>query len=158
MTQCSLSKVNRRYGGKHHLLLQGRRISKARNQREVGSKQSTRQSPKEREAMGTGGSFYPTGEPTGTELLPCISLFFPTQSEISVSRLLCLLPDSRCFLVWFILRPWRWRKHVPPKRRLTFNRLHSIISDKTELFAVIIFQVPWKRAIFFKNLITRNNL
>jgi hypothetical protein len=28
---------------------------------------------------------------------------------------------SRWFLARFILRPWRWRRHVPPKRRLTFN-------------------------------------
>jgi hypothetical protein len=24
-----------------------------------------------------------------------------------------------------ILRPWRWRQYVPPKRRLTFNGLHG---------------------------------
>jgi hypothetical protein len=35
-------------------------------------------------------------------------------------------PDLPC--------PWRWRQHVPLKRWLTFNGLHSIISQKTELF------------------------
>jgi hypothetical protein len=29
-----------------------------------------------------------------------------------------------------ILRRWRWRRYVPPKRRLTFNRLHGVISQK----------------------------
>jgi hypothetical protein len=29
-----------------------------------------------------------------------------------------------------ILPPWRWRRYVPPKRRLTFNGLHGVISQK----------------------------
>jgi hypothetical protein len=29
---------------------------------------------------------------------------------------------------------WRWRRHVPPKRRLIFNGLHGVIFQKTELF------------------------
>jgi hypothetical protein len=33
-----------------------------------------------------------------------------------------------------ILRPWRWRRYIPPKRRLTFNGLHCIISQKIGLF------------------------
>jgi hypothetical protein len=41
---------------------------------------------------------------------------------------------SRWFLAWLILRPWRWRQHVPSKRRLTFNGLHGVISQKIELF------------------------
>jgi hypothetical protein len=32
------------------------------------------------------------------------------------------------------LQPWRWRRHDPPKRWLTFNRLLCVISQKTELF------------------------
>jgi hypothetical protein len=28
---------------------------------------------------------------------------------------------SSYFLAWLILRPWRWRRHIPPKRRLTLN-------------------------------------
>jgi hypothetical protein len=39
---------------------------------------------------------------------------------------------SHWYLAWLI-RPWRWRQHVPPKRWLTFNGLHSIISHKTLL-------------------------
>jgi hypothetical protein len=42
--------------------------------------------------MGTGGSFCPTGEPTGADLLSFISLLFPKQSEISTTLLLSLLP------------------------------------------------------------------
>jgi hypothetical protein len=30
--------------------------------------------------------------------------------------------------------PWKWKRHVPPKRRLIFNRLQGIISQKLELF------------------------
>jgi hypothetical protein len=41
---------------------------------------------------------------------------------------------SRWFLAWLILRPWRWRWYVPPKRQLTFNRLHSIIFQTKKLF------------------------
>jgi hypothetical protein len=35
---------------------------------------------------------------------------------------------------WLILRSWRWARHVPAKRRLTFNGLHNVISRKIELF------------------------
>jgi hypothetical protein len=28
---------------------------------------------------------------------------------------------------WLILRPWRRRRHVPPKHRLTFKELHGVI-------------------------------
>jgi hypothetical protein len=41
-----------------------------------------------------------------------------------------------CFLGWVTLKPWRWRRHIPPKRRLTSNGLHSVISQKTELFII----------------------
>jgi hypothetical protein len=37
------------------------------------------------------------------------------------------------FLDWLILRSWIWRRHVPPKRRLTFNGLHGDISQKITL-------------------------
>jgi hypothetical protein len=35
------------------------------------------------------------------------------------------------FLLWLILRPWRWRQHVPMKRLLIVNGLHGVISQKT---------------------------
>jgi hypothetical protein len=38
------------------------------------------------------------------------------------------------FLLNLFFRPWRWRRHVPPKRRLTLNELHGVISQKMVLF------------------------
>jgi hypothetical protein len=46
----------------------------------------------------------------------------------------CLSTASRWLLARLILRPWRWRRYVPPKRRLTFNGLHGVISQKMVLF------------------------
>jgi hypothetical protein len=46
----------------------------------------------------------------------------------------CLLPASCWFLAWITLQPWRRKRHVRPKRRSTFNVLHGVISQKTELF------------------------
>jgi hypothetical protein len=45
------------------------------------------------------------------------------------SHLLTLVPRSRIFL------PWRWRRYVPPKRRLTQD-LHSATFQKTTFFIV----------------------
>jgi hypothetical protein len=50
-----------------------------------------------------------------------------------VKEVLILLA-SVWFLAWLILWPWRWRQHVPLKHRVTFNKLHGIICQKTELF------------------------
>jgi hypothetical protein len=33
-----------------------------------------------------------------------------------------------------IIRPWRWRPHIPSKRRLIFDGLQGVISQKIELF------------------------
>jgi hypothetical protein len=47
---------------------------------------------------------------------------------------------SRCLLAscWFpachILRPWKWMRYVPPKRRLTYSGLRSVISKTIESF------------------------
>jgi hypothetical protein len=38
------------------------------------------------------------------------------------------------FLLRLFFRPWRWRRYVPPKRRLTLNGLHGVISQKMALF------------------------
>jgi hypothetical protein len=36
---------------------------------------------------------------------------------------------------WFvIILPWWWRRYVPPKCRLTFNKLHTVMSPNTEIF------------------------
>jgi hypothetical protein len=40
-TPCSLLKANRHFGGTRRLYLQGRRLNRARNQYEAGSKQSS---------------------------------------------------------------------------------------------------------------------
>jgi hypothetical protein len=44
---------------------------------------------------------------------------------------------SRWFLAWLILWTWRGRRHIPLKRRLTFNGLHGVISRNTELYETI---------------------
>jgi hypothetical protein len=41
---------------------------------------------------------------------------------------------SRWFLARLILWPWRWRQYIPPKRELTFNGLHYVVSQKVVLF------------------------
>jgi hypothetical protein len=55
-------------------------------------------------------------------------------------------------------RPWRWRRYVPPKRRLTLNGLHGVISQKVALFTslymfrpimAIIGRRPTLQRIFF---------
>jgi hypothetical protein len=38
------------------------------------------------------------------------------------------------FLLELFLRPWRWRRYVPPKRRLQLNRIHGVTSQKMILF------------------------
>jgi hypothetical protein len=45
-----------------------------------------------------------------------------------------LILASCWFLAWLILWTWRWRQHIPPMRRLTFNGLHEFISQKIQLF------------------------
>jgi hypothetical protein len=45
--------------------------------------------------------------------------------------------NSACHLIaWLILRHWWWRRHVPPKRRLTFNGLQGVISQTMEFSLV----------------------
>jgi hypothetical protein len=48
-----------------------------------------------------------------------------------------------------IFRPWRCRRHVPPKHQLTFNRLHGVISQKVELFIFIL----WFWTVLLKNVL-----
>jgi hypothetical protein len=40
------------------------------------------------------------------------------------------------FLAWLIFQPGNWRRHVPPKSRLTFNGLYDVVSQKVEEFFV----------------------
>jgi hypothetical protein len=57
---------------------------------------------------------------------------------------------SRCYVARLILWPWRRRRYVPPTHRLTFNGLHGVISQKTELFITTALRasIPtWKLVI-----------
>jgi hypothetical protein len=49
---------------------------------------------------------------------------------------------SLWFLAWPILWPRRWRQYVPPKHRLTFNRLHGVICQKIELLNIVFHWSP----------------
>jgi hypothetical protein len=41
-------------------------------------------------------------------------------------------------LCCFVLRPWRWRRHVPPKSQLIFNGLRGVISQKIEFIVAAV--------------------
>jgi hypothetical protein len=41
------------------------------------------------------------------------------------------------FLLNLFSRPWRWRRYLPPKRRLTLNGLQDVVSQKMALFIII---------------------
>jgi hypothetical protein len=43
---------------------------------------------------------------------------------------------SRTLLPWLILRPCRWRQHIPLKRPLICNGLNGVISQKIELLVM----------------------
>jgi hypothetical protein len=50
---------------------------------------------------------------------------------------------SLCLLLsrWYFfrpIRPWKWKRYIPPKGRLTFNGLHGVISQKTVLFHILV--------------------
>jgi hypothetical protein len=53
-------------------------------------------------------------------------------SPLKVGTLLVTL--SAWFLARLIRRQWRWKRRIYPKHRLTFNILHGVTSQKTELF------------------------
>jgi hypothetical protein len=67
---------------------------------------------------------------------PCRML---NDNRLSVCHLL-----SRRFSAWLILRPWRWRQHIPPKLCLTFNGLHGVISQKIKLFKFALVGNLWR--------------
>jgi hypothetical protein len=54
--------------------------------------------------------------------------------EVQNSRvLLRLLPATRWCLAWLILWLWRWRRHVPPKRRLISTDYTALYSEDITL-------------------------
>jgi hypothetical protein len=70
------------------------------------------------------------------------------------------LPSCQAgFLLRLFFRPWRWRRYVPPKRRLTLNGLQGDISQKMVLFitsavrsstptlSILPVVPPWRDAI-----------
>jgi hypothetical protein len=54
------------------------------------------------------------------------------QGRAQDSALCPLLSDL--FLVYLIHQHWRWRQHVPPERRLTFNVLQGVIFQRQTRF------------------------
>jgi hypothetical protein len=57
--------------------------------------------------------------------------------------------NTRWFLARLIPQTWRWRRYVPPKRRLTSNGLHDVISQKIVLFTPIfsLLSLFWKNRV-----------
>jgi hypothetical protein len=51
----------------------------------------------------------------------------------------CLLRVSCRFLAWHTLPPRRWRQCITVKCQLTFNGLHSLISQKIQTFIVFVY-------------------
>jgi hypothetical protein len=83
-----------------------------------------------------GSLVHPANEnqaPFSTDLL------FPIYTPVSQ-----LASYSACHVLtcWFLLKlflwPWRWRRYVPPNRRLQLNRLHGVTSQKMILFKMRI--------------------
>jgi hypothetical protein len=109
ITPCSLLKVNRRFGGTYRLHLQGRKISRARNQSESRWQATT---------LTLNGLHGVISQKMVLFITTAVRTSNPTNP---------LLPPA-------ILRHWRWKRYVPPKRRLTFNGLHRVISQKMVLF------------------------
>jgi hypothetical protein len=69
---------------------------------------------------------------------PFTSCFLHNPKPLQADYPACLLL-SRWFLARLILRPCRWRRHFPPKSRLAFNGLHGVLSQKIEIFIIMIF-------------------
>jgi hypothetical protein len=52
-----------------------------------------------------------------------------------------------CFLLNLFFRPRRWRRYVPPKRRLTLNGLHGVISQKMILLNLNTILPPTPKSL-----------
>jgi hypothetical protein len=69
----------------------------------------------------------------GTYLLPFLGRSVNqarNQRESRWKQWLCFPPVFTLISSWLIPRPCNWRKYVPPKRRLTFNRLQGVMFNK----------------------------
>jgi hypothetical protein len=85
---------------------------------------------------------FPLSRTDQQELIPTLCSLYIHRS--SHARAFCLPPA--CSLVcWTILRPWRCRQYVPPKRRVPLNALHGVISQKKILFKTTAVKTsnPW---------------
>jgi hypothetical protein len=67
-----------------------------------------------------------------------------------------LLPALCWFLAWLILQPWRWKQHVPQKHWLSFNGIHGIISQKTELFITTASNHTYLNSDFYVPKVTKD--
>jgi hypothetical protein len=115
ITMCSLLSVNSRFRETYRLHLQGRKIGRGRNQRE-SRWQAELVNPR------FGGTYRLHLQ--GRKIRRARN-----QHESSACHLL-----SCWFLARLTLQPWKWRRHVPLTHRFTITTLHSVISQKTELF------------------------
>jgi hypothetical protein len=76
-----------------------------------------------------------TDELSCTDSLSSTSIFsWPRNYRLLLNWQLNQKASSCWFLLELFLRPWRWRRYVPPKRRLQLNRLHGVTSQKMLLF------------------------
>jgi hypothetical protein len=72
------------------------------------------------------------------------------------SRWQALAPAFTFDLARLIFRSWRWKRNVPPKRQLTINGLHGVISQKIVLLVEpylcsrICFHIYGRRFVLLK--------
>jgi hypothetical protein len=73
------------------------------------------------------GESQPTFRRNVSPQYSCSSFIYNIRS--SASNLLCSVYISCWFLALFVLQPWKWRRHVPPKWKLTFTGLLRYIPE-----------------------------
>jgi hypothetical protein len=76
-------------------------------------------------------------EPMGTEFQSSTYPLFPIYTGLPTrwaGWAFSLPPACLLVLLNLFLRPWRWRRYFPPKRRLELNGLHGVVSQKMILF------------------------
>jgi hypothetical protein len=61
---------------------------------------------------------------------------------------MCLTAAFALAFPWNILRSCMWSRHVPRKRRFTFNGVHGVISRKTELSTANLCMNPHHTRLF----------
>jgi hypothetical protein len=64
---------------------------------------------------------------------------------------------AACFVLvtcFFIVRPWRWKRYVPPKCLLNSNEIHCVVSQKTQPFISMADQVLQEKSVSLYTLST----